>query len=95
MSFDNVKIFDLDFAADAAILADTQEIGALETLSTELEPLGLRLYWVKTKIQIFIDNLDDAIEFASVSGLGQVAAWRMSSRRPKEYRKKIDAAPHY
>ena len=70
MSFGNVQISYFDFADHAAILADTQEmlIGALETLSIELEPLGLRIYWVKTKIQIFNDNLYDAIEFVSVSG---------------------------
>ena len=28
-------------------------------------------------------------------GMGQVAAWRMASRRPKEYRKKVDAATRY
>ena len=70
VSFGNVQISDLDFADDAAILADTLEmlIGALETLSTELEPLGLRISWVKTKIQIFNDNLDDAIKSVSVGG---------------------------
>ena len=70
MSFGNVQISDFNFADDAAILADTQEmlIGALETLSIELEQLGLTIYWVKTKIQIFNDNFYDAIEFVSVSG---------------------------
>ena len=28
-------------------------------------------------------------------GMGQVVAWRMASRRPKEYRKKVDAATRY
>ena len=28
-------------------------------------------------------------------GMGQVAAWRMASRRPREYRKKVDAATRY
>ena len=70
VSFGNIQISDLDFADDAAILADTLEmlIGALETLSTELEPLGLRISWVKTKIQIFNDTLDDAIRSISVRG---------------------------
>ena len=70
VSFGNVQISDLDFADDAAILADTLDmlVGALETLSTELEPLGLRISWVKTKIQIFNDNLDDAIKSVSVGG---------------------------
>ena len=52
MSFGNMQISDLDFADDAAIFADTLEmlIGTLETLSTEIELLGLRIFWVKTKI---------------------------------------------
>ena len=28
-------------------------------------------------------------------GMGQVATWGMASRRPKEYRKKVDAATRY
>ena len=61
--FGNVKISDLDFADDAVIFAETLDIllGALEVLNEELEPLGLRVSWVKTKIQAFIDILDAAV----------------------------------
>ena len=51
-SFGNVKISDLDFADDAVVFAETPDIllGALKVLSEELELLGLRVSWVKTKI---------------------------------------------
>ena len=51
-SFGNVKISDLDFANVAVIFAETLEIrlGALEVLNEELEPLGLWVSWVKTKL---------------------------------------------
>ena len=69
MSFGNVQIFNLDFAADAAILVDTLEmsIGAPVTLSIELKPFRLRIFWFKTKM-IFNGNLDDAIRSVSVNG---------------------------
>ena len=62
-SFGNVKISDLDFADDAVIFAETLDIllGALEALNEESEPLGLRVFWVKTKIQASNDTLDAAI----------------------------------
>ena len=62
-SFGNVKISDLDFADDAVIFAETLDIflGALEVLNEESEPLGLRISWVKTKIQAFNDILDAAV----------------------------------
>lgn len=52
-SFREVRISDLDFADDTAIFAGTlgAKTGALETLSEESELLGLRISWVKTKIQ--------------------------------------------
>ena len=73
-SFGNVKIFDLDFADDAVIFAETLEIflGAFEVLNEESEPLGLRVSWVKTKIQAFIDILDAA--FLSVPVCGEDVA---------------------
>ena len=57
-SFGNVKISDLDFADDAVIFADTLDIllAALEVLIEESELLGLRVSWVKTKIQAFNDT---------------------------------------
>ena len=59
-SFRNVNISDLDFADDAVIFAETLDIilGAFEVLNEESEPLGLRISWVKTKIQAFNDISD-------------------------------------
>ena len=37
-------------------------------LNEELEPLGLRVSWVKTKIQAFNDILDAAVLSVSVCG---------------------------
>ena len=69
-SFGNVKIYDLDFADDAVIFTETLDIllGALEVLNNESEPLGLRVSWVKTKIQAFSDILDAAILSVPVCG---------------------------
>ena len=57
-------------ADDAVIFAETLDIvlGALEVLNEELEPLGFRISWVKTKIQAFIDILDAAILSVPVCG---------------------------
>jgi hypothetical protein len=70
VSFGDVRITDLDFADDAVIFAETVDIliEALESLSEEAEPLGLRVSWVKTKIQVFGDVLDDTIDSLPVSG---------------------------
>ena len=64
-----VQISDLDFAVETAILAEKLEmlIGPLETLITELKPLGLRNSWVKIQIHIFNDHLHDATKSVSVS----------------------------
>ena len=69
-SFGNVKISDLDFADDAVIFAETFDIllGALEVLNEESEPLGLRVSWVKTKIQAFNDILDAPVLSVPVCG---------------------------
>jgi len=69
-SFGNVKVSDLDFADDAVIFAESLDIllGALEVLNEELEPLRLRVSWVKTKIQPFNDILDAAILSVPVCG---------------------------
>ena len=62
-SFGNFLISDLDFADDAVIFAETLYIllGALGVLNEKSEPLGLRVSWVKTKIQSFNDILDAAV----------------------------------
>ena len=64
------QISDLDFADDAVIFAETSDIllGALEVLNEESEPLGLRVSWVKTKIQAFNDILDAAVLSMPVCG---------------------------
>ncbi len=69
-SFGNVKISDFDFTDDAVIFAETLDIllGALEVLNEESELLGLRVSWVKTKIQAFNDILDAAIVSVPVCG---------------------------
>ena len=43
-------------------------LGALEVLNEESEPLGLRVSWVKTKIQAFNDILDAAVLSVPVCG---------------------------
>ena len=70
MSFGTVRITDLDFADDAVIFAETTEVltGALDSLSEEAEPLGLRVSWIKTKVQAFGDTLDATVESIPVNG---------------------------
>jgi len=69
-SFGDVRITDLDFADDAVILAETLDVltEALETLTVEAEPLGLRVSWIKTKIQDFGSILDAATKSCHVVG---------------------------
>ena len=69
-SFGHVKISDLAFADDAVIFAETPDIllGALEVLNEESKPLGLRVSWVKPKIQAFNDILDAAFLSVPVCG---------------------------
>ena len=69
-SFGNVKISDLDFTDDAVIFTETVDIilGVLTVLNEESELLGLRVSWVKTKIQAFSDILDAAVLSVPVCG---------------------------
>ena len=63
MSFGTVRITDLDFLDEAAIFDETKSFAeALESLSEENEPLGLRLSWIKTKVHAFVDVLDATVE---------------------------------
>ena len=75
-----VKISDLIFTDDAVIFAKTPDIllGALEALNEELELLGLRVSWVKTKIQAFNDILDAAILSVPVYGEDVVVVERFT-----------------
>ena len=63
-------ITDLDFGNDAVILAETIETlaEALETLIEVSEPLGLRVSWIKTKIQEFGDILAAAVDSPPLAG---------------------------
>ena len=51
-SFGNVKISDIDFTDYVVIFAETLDILMLapEAVNEESEPLGLQVFWVKTKI---------------------------------------------
>ena len=53
-SVGDVMITDLDFANDAVVFAELVEtlIEALEKLSEESEPLGLRVSWPRPKYQV-------------------------------------------
>ena len=63
-SFGREGFTDLDFADDAVIFAETMEglVLFLEALSKESEHLGLQVSWMKTKIQHFIQTVDQACE---------------------------------
>ena len=67
-SFGNVS--DLHFTDDAVIFADTLDIllGALDVLNDESVLLGLRVSWVKTKIQAFNYIFNVAILSVPVCG---------------------------
>ena len=69
MSFGTARITDLDFADVAVIFARTTEVLAkeLDSLSVEAEPLGLRVSWIKTKVQAFGDILDATVESIPMS----------------------------
>ncbi|KAG2468462.1 GALT2 acetylgalactosaminyltransferase, partial [Polypterus senegalus] len=62
------RFTDLDFAGDAVIFTESMEalIWAFKRLSEESECLGLRVSWLKTKIQAFNDLLGTAISSVSV-----------------------------
>ncbi|KAG0726291.1 Ubiquitin carboxyl-terminal hydrolase 30 [Chionoecetes opilio] len=63
-SVGNTKITDLVFADDAVIFAESLEVlvMALEALHEEAKPLGLKVSWLKTKVQVFGDLLDEAVQ---------------------------------
>ena len=52
------------------IFVETTEVlaGALDLLSEEAEPLGLRVSRIKTKVQTFGDILDATVESIPVNG---------------------------
>ena len=69
VSFGTVQITDIDLADDAVIFAETTDILAkvLVSLSEKTEPLGMRVSWIKTKVQAFGDILDVTIASFPVS----------------------------
>ncbi|KAG0728096.1 putative protein in type-1 retrotransposable element R1DM [Chionoecetes opilio] len=69
-SVSNTKITDLVFADDAVIFAESLEVlvMALEALHEEAKPLGLEVSWLKTKVQVFGDLLDEAVQSVHACG---------------------------
>ena len=69
MSFGTVRISEYDFSDDAVIFAKTPGVlaRALESLSEVAEPLGLRVFWIKTEFQALDNILDATIESILVS----------------------------
>ena len=63
ISLGEATITDLDFADDIVIFAETLEalVAALDTLSIESMPLGLKVSWIKAKIQKFVVFFDENI----------------------------------
>ena len=62
-SVGNTKIIDLVFADDAVIFAESLEVltMAFETLLEKAKPLGRKVSWPKTKIQMFGGLLDETV----------------------------------
>ena len=62
-------ITDVDFADNFVIFAELVDglVRALEVLR-EAEPLGLRISWLKTKLQSFDDSTIEAIEPVCIAG---------------------------
>ena len=70
VSFGEERFTDLDFADDAVIFAETmgELTGFLDALAGESEGLGLRVSWVKTKIQQFLHTVDELCSEANCRG---------------------------
>ena len=69
-SFGEVGFTDLDFADDAVIFAETMRdlVLFLEALAREAECLGLHVSWMKTKIQHFIQAVDQVCSTVTCCG---------------------------
>ena len=70
LSFGTVRTTDFRFADDGIILAKSSGIlaGGLNSLREEDCPLGLRMFWIKTKVKAFVVILDATVESNPVSG---------------------------
>ena len=66
----NIKVSDLDFADDVAILSESLEslVAALDAFSNEAKPLGLEVSWTKTKIQDFGGLLGEPVQSIHACG---------------------------
>ena len=55
----NIKVTDLGFADDVAILSESLEtlVMALDAFNNEVKPLGLEVSWTKTEIQRALNTL--------------------------------------
>ena len=64
LSVGNTKITDLGFADNAVIFVKSLEVlvMALEALHEESKPIGLQVFWSKTKVQVFGSLLDEAVQ---------------------------------
>ncbi|XP_069977695.1 uncharacterized protein [Penaeus vannamei] len=60
----NIKVTDLDFADDVAILSESSEtlVVVLDAYSNEAKPLGLEVSWTKTKGQDFGDLIGEPVQ---------------------------------
>ena len=69
-SVGNTEITDLVFADDAAIFIESLQVlvMALEALHEEVKPLGLKVSWAKTKVQVFGDVLDETVRSVHACG---------------------------
>ena len=63
LSSGEAMITDHDFADNIVIFAEMLEVlvGTLDTLSTESEPLSLKVSWINTKIQKLVAFFDENI----------------------------------
>ena len=67
-SIGNTKITDLVFADDADDESLEVLVVALEALHEEVKPLGLKVSWAKTKIQVFGGVLDETVKSVHACG---------------------------
>ena len=69
-SFGEARFTDLDFTNDAVIFAETARdlVLFLEALALESESLGLRVSWMKTKIQHFVQAVDQVCSAVTCCG---------------------------
>lgn len=69
-SVENDRFNDFFFADNAVILTESPEVFvlALEELHDMMKPMGLKVFWLKTKVQVFGGLLDDMVLFVLACG---------------------------